>query len=587
MTTLSHEAVTTAELAPATYTALLDTVEIAVLAPGAEPEWNVAELPDGLRMLHIEATDVPVEVRLSLPLGDAAGYWHPKAGWSRTVVADWAGRTDVSLVDGLAAGCLYDHTGATMLTFAAADPVPEVSIRYGVSEENDTYVVHLALPASARPHRLLLVRRSPSVASALKVLRTWYAAELPTMPVPEAARLPLYCTWYAFNQQVDAETVETQAERAAELGFGTLILDDGWQRLGSGRGYAGVGDWVPDPGKFPDFTGHVARVRGTGLKYLAWVAPLLLGPRADCHPRWAPCATVEAGVPGAYVLDPRRPEVRAHVVDTCVRLVREHGLDGLKVDFLDEARVYAGDGRGDIGRALTLLLTELRAALEAVRTDLLLELRQPYVGPGMAAFGNMLRSFDCPADSAANRVRTIDTALLAVGGAVHSDPLLWDTTAPVEAAARQLIGTLHSVPQVSVRLDTLPESHTEAIRFWLGRWRQFRGTLLDGDVEPGRPDDLYTLVRAEDGETRVVTVHGERVVPMGRPSGRTTFLVNGSEVDRLVLEFADGAEVDVEVRGPDGRMIERNQMVVPAGLNSLTVPRMGSATIRGGEWTGG
>ncbi|MFE7615986.1 glycoside hydrolase family 36 protein [Streptomyces sp. NPDC057496] len=583
MIPLPHEAVTTAELAPATYTALLDTVEIAVLAPGTEPEWNVTELPGGLRMLRIDAADAPVEVRLSLPLGDAAGYWHPKAGWSRTLVADWAGRTDVSLVDGLAAGCLYDHTGATMLTFAAADPVPEVSVRYGVSEENDTYVVHLALPASARPHRLLLVRRSPSVASALGVLRTWYAAELPAMPVPEAARLPLYCTWYAFNQQVDAATVETQAKCAAGLGFGTLVLDDGWQHLGSGRGYAGVGDWVPDPAKFPDFTAHVARVRGTGLKYLAWVAPLLLGPRADCHPRWAPHATAAAGVPGAYVLDPRRPEVRTHVVGLCVRLVREHGLDGLKVDFLDEAMVYAGDGQGDIGRALTLLLTELRAALEAVRTDLLLELRQPYVGPGMAAFGNMLRSFDCPADSAANRVRTIDTAFLAVGGAVHSDPLLWDTTAPVEAAARQLIGALHSVPQVSVRLDTLPESHTAALRFWLGRWRRLRDTLLDGDVEPGRPDDLYTLVRAEDGETRVVTVHSERAVPMDRPSVRTTFLVNGSEVDRLVLDFADGAEVDVEVRGPDGRMIERNRMVVPVGLNSLTVPRMGSATIRGGE----
>ncbi|MGW7417828.1 glycoside hydrolase family 36 protein, partial [Streptomyces sp. NPDC054863] len=334
------EAVTTAGLAPAPFEPLLDTVEIAVLADGADPVRTLSVLPGGLLMLQIEAPRAAVEVRLSAPLGDAAGYWHPKAGWSRTLVADWEGRSRVSLVDGLAAGCLYDHTGATLLTFAAADPVPEVTLRFGVSEENDTHVVHLGLPASATAHRLLLVPRSPSVAAALSTLRTWYATGLPApMPVPEAARLPLYCTWYAFNQQIDAAEVERQAALATDLGFGTLIVDDGWQRLGSGRGYAGVGDWTPDPATFPDFTGHVARVRRGGLRYMLWVAPLLLGPRADCYGTWAPFAPAPAGVPGAHVLDPRHPEVRTHVVRTCLRLVRDHGLDGLKVDFLNEAMV--------------------------------------------------------------------------------------------------------------------------------------------------------------------------------------------------------------------------------------------------------
>ncbi|MFI8420927.1 glycoside hydrolase family 36 protein [Streptomyces sp. NPDC085479] len=581
MTLQTHEAVTTAELAPAPYRPLLDTVEIAVLAGEREPRWHVSDLPDGLRVLHVDGDGEPVEIRLSLPLGDAAGYWHPKAGWQRTVVADWEGRATVSLVDGLAAGCLYDYQGATLLTFGAADPVPEVSLLWGVSEENDTYVVHLHLPASAGPQRLLFVPRRPSVATALGDLRRWYEAAMPSMPVPEAARLPLYCTWYAFNQRIEAPTVEKQAVLAADIGFGAMILDDGWQRYGSGRGYAGVGDWIPDEAKFPDFTGHVARVRETGLSYLAWVAPLLLGPRADCYRRWAPYAPRASRVPGAYVLDPRRPEVRAHLVDTCVRLVRDHGLDGLKVDFLNEAMVYAGDGGGDVGEALTLLLAELRAGLEAVRPGLLLELRQPYVGPGMVAYGNMLRSFDCPADSVANRVRTLDTRMLAVGGAVHSDPLLWDTDAPVESAARQLIGTLHSVPQVSVRLDTLPEDHVAALRFWLATWRLLRPQLLDGTVEPGRPDDLYTLVSSERDGVYVTTVHTARPVPLRPASVSRTVLVNGTSEDRLVVEVVDsGATVEIEVRGPDGRMIEHHRTELTTGLHQLPVPRMGLGSIR-------
>ncbi|MCX4736622.1 alpha-galactosidase [Streptomyces sp. NBC_01363] len=582
MSTQSTEAVTTAELAPATFEPLLDTVEIAVLAPGADPAWTLSEVPGGLRMLHVEAPGSPVEIRLSAPLGDTAGYWHPKAGWSRTLVADWEGRSRVSLIDGLAAGCLYDYSGATLLAFAAADPVPEVALRFGVSEENDTHVVHLELPPSTTPHRILFVPRSPSVASAMRLLRGWYEKQTPAaMPVPEAARLPLYCTWYAFNQQVDATAVEQQAALAADMGFGTLILDDGWQRFGSGRGYAGVGDWLPDPDKFPDFATHVTRVRRLGLRYMAWVAPLLLGPRTDCYEQWASYAPALAKVPGAHVLDPRSPEVRSHVVRLCVRLVRAYGLDGLKVDFLDEAMAYAGDGRGDVGQALTLLLTELRTALLAERSDLLLELRQPYVGPGMAAFGNMLRSFDCPADSTANRVRTIDTALLAVGGVVHSDPLLWDTTAPATTAARQLIGALHSVPQVSVRLDALPEDHAEAVRFWLAQWRRLRPQLLDGMVEPGRPDDLYTLVRAGADGVNVVSVFSDRTVPVQPAVHRETVLINAAAENRLVLEVQDeGAQVEAEIRDPSGRIIERTRITLTPGLHNLPVPNMGLALIR-------
>ncbi|MFB7586895.1 glycoside hydrolase family 36 protein [Streptomyces sp. NPDC056169] len=575
--------VTTAHAAHAPAEPLLDDVSIAVLAPGhpgVRPRWELASLPDGLRMLSVRADGVPVEIRLSVPLGDAAGYWHPEGGWRRTLVADWEGLSRTSLVSGPAVGCLYEHSGATLLAFAAADPVPEATVRFGVSEENDTHVVHLSLPAATEPHRLLLVPRAPSVAAALRPLRTWFAAAHPPMPVPDTARVPVYSTWYAFNQDVTATAVEAQAGPAAELGCGVLILDDGWQRYGNGRGYAGCGDWQPDPAKFPDLAGHVARVRDQGLRYVLWVAPLLLGPEADCHDRWAASAPARATVPGAVVLDPRLPDVRRHVVELCVSLVRDHGVDGLKLDFLDEAGVYAGDGAGDVGRAMTVLLTEVRRALEAVRPGLLLELRQPYVGPGMAPFGNMLRSFDCPADATANRVRTLDTSLLAVGGAVHSDMVMWSRSAPVETVARQLIGALHAVPQISVRLDEAPPEHLAAVRFWLGRWRLHRELLLDGRVEPGRPDELYPVVVAARGDECLVSVHGDRVVELDFAAYRRFHLVNGSDRDRVVVDVTGGGgRVAARVHGPDGRMMDDPLTLLPEGPRPLAVPRGGLVSL--------
>lgn len=560
--------VTTAGLAPAPTEHLLDDVRLAVLTQGGPARWD---LKDGILQVHGEGE---LEVRLSVPLGDAIGFWHPDAEWERTLVADWAGRAHVSLVSGVAAGCLYDSNGRTLLAFAALDPVPEVEMRFGVSEEHKTFVVHLTTSCTAEPYRIAFARSAVSVAAAMRVLR----GALGVQRVAEAAREPVYSTWYGFNQEVTAEGVEAEAALAVEAGCGVLILDDGWQELGQGRGYLGVGDWRPDLTKFPDFAGHVARVRAMGLAYLAWVAPLLLGPESACFAEWSAHAPGLAGAPGARVLDPRRPEVRRHVVAMCSRLMNDYGLDGLKIDFLDEVMVYAGrPAHGadipDVGAAMRVLLEEIRAALGE---DALIETRQPYTGPGLSGFGDLLRANDCPADAIANRVRTIDVGLLAVGGAVHSDMLMWDPRGPVHSAARQLIGALHAVPQISAKLGELPEQHRAMVAFWLARWRELRPLLLDGEVEPGRPDELYPVVTAAKGDECVISVTSDRVVPVGH---RRVTLVNGTGSGRLVLDIA-GAEMAVtRVFAADGSRIEPTPRRVGPGLCALDVPPSGLAVL--------
>lgn len=552
--------VTTAGLMPAPTERLLDSVRLAVL-----PESATWELRDGVLEIHCAEA---VEIRLSVPLGDAVGFWHPDAWWNRTIVADWAGLAHVSLVRGAATGCLYDSSGASMLAFAALDPVPEVVMRYGVSEESKTFVVHLHVPAGRSPYRIALAPQAPSVAAAMRALRR--APE--ERPVPEGARVPVYSTWYGFSQDVAAEPVEAEARLAAELGCGALIMDDGWQELGTGRGYAGVGDWRPDLTKFPDLAGHVGRVQGMGLKYLLWVAPLLLGPQAACFEELSPLAPLNSGVPGARVLDPRLPEVREHVVAMCVRLMRDYGLDGLKLDFLDRATLY-GDG---VGAAMHELLTELAGELGP---EALIEFRQPYVAPG-TPLGNMLRADDCPADAVANRVRTIDIALRAAGGAVHGDMLMWDPAGSTRSAARQLIGTLHAVPQISARIGELPREHRRMVAFWLERWHELRPLLLDGEIEPGRPDELYPVVRAERGDECVITVTADRVVPLDGRFRKIT-VVNGTATGRLVVEVAGEGFAVRRVHDAEGSRIDPSAAQIPAGLGILNVPASGMAVLEG------
>lgn len=574
--------ITTAGLAPAAFEPLVDDVQLAVLSPtpGATASWTF----DG-GVLEVRS-DGDLDIRISVPLGDAVGFWHPDCGWQRTVVADWAGWAHASLVRGAVAGCLYDSRGESMLAFLAEDSVPETWMRFGVSEENKTFVVQLMVTAgtfSQVPYRLLFTERTRSVAAAMRRLsRRLDVQGLP--PVPASARAPAYSTWYGFSQDVTAAAVEAEAELAAELGCGMVILDDGWQRLGHGRGYAGVGDWVPDTGKFPDLRAHVEQVRGLGLTYLLWVAPLLVGPNADCFAELVEYAPAAGGPPGARVLDPRHSEVRAHVVRVCSRLMADYGLDGLKIDFLDVAMLYAGRPAAgvdvtDVGVAMRLLLAELRAALGP---DALIELRQPYVGPGMAEFGELLRAGDCPADASANRVRTIDIGMLAVRGAVHSDMLMWDEGGDLRSAARQFIGAFHSVPQVSARLTRLDDEQRRMVGFWLGQWRRLRSLLLDGEVEPGRPDELYPVVIASAGGECVITVTADRVVPLDVSRHRRVTLINGTASERLVLEVAGaGVAMRKVIYNAGGLVTDRSQHRLEPGLHLLDVPPSGLAILEG------
>ncbi|TQF06905.1 alpha-galactosidase [Kitasatospora acidiphila] len=537
-------------------------------------------------VLVTAAEPVELTLRLDVPLGDAAGYWHPNAGWVRTVPADWSPWRAVSLTDSAPVGCLYDSTGATMLAFGADRTAQQTAIRFGVSEEQKRFGIWLRCRlAAGATLRVRLAAPGQSVASALRELRDWFAT-LPggaPLPVPEFGRTPVYSTWYAFTQDVCAAAVEREAAVAAELGCGQLFLDDGWQLHANGRGYAGCGDWRPDPAKFPDLRAHVETVRGLGLRYVAWIAPLLLGERSQAYLDWARYAPEYVHSLDCRILDPRHAEVREHIVRSCREVVEAHGLDGLKVDFLDEATVYAGApipdelGAGylhDVDQAMAQLLTRLREELQALRgDDFVIELRQPYAGPAMTAFGNALRAVDCPADAVANRIRTLDIGLLAPGGAVHSDMLMWDPQATPQTMARQLQGALHAVPQLSARLSELSEPHRETLAFWLGVWRELQPALTGGHYEPGRPDELYPQVTARHGEQWVVTSYVDRPAELPTEGWRELTLINATPARRLLLDVTGAPRtVQFDVFDAAGRPQPPLTLKLTPGLHAVAVP---------------
>ncbi|MBM7829921.1 alpha-galactosidase [Agromyces cerinus] len=520
-------------------------------------EWT--ELPRGIRLgtggsvrVSERGEDGPLvrvslavqgegQIVLELPLGDAAGYWNPGLSGGRGLPADWAGRDAFSAVRSAPIGALYDADGSSRLAFGFDCLVHEGELQYGVSEEEKTFVVRLPIEGRLAELEsgldLVVVGEAMPYARAIRAVSEAVRADLPVRPASSASREPVYSTWYAHSQRISEQVIEADVAVAAELGCRSVFIDDGWQRFGDGRWYAGCGDWVPDPVKFPDLAALSGRLHAQGLDVVLWIAPLLLGEQSEAFDRLHRFAPHYSEALRTRVLDPRHPEVRASLIETCARLVRDYDLDGLKIDFLNSAMVYAGEPStgdiADVGEAMTLLLRGVADAVDLERPGALIEFRQPYVSPAVASYADVVRADDCPADAVQNRRSILDLRLLANGQIVHADPIMWDPTAPSDAPVRQLFGAFFGVPQISMPLVSLPAAHRAEVAAVLRVWRELRDVLLDGEITAGLPIDGYQTAAARLGDTLLVVAYGASILDLDLDGVRRLVVLNASGSGQL------------------------------------------------------
>lgn len=531
----------------------------------------------------------PVRIAWRHPALDIQACWSPSAGPRRGIAADWSAPSRFAANVGAPVMAFYGLSGGNRLTFACSDATGPVFLKGGLREETSEldcavgFFEQEASPIARYEATLRVDRREIPFARSLRETADWWTG-FPGMapgPVPAAARLPAYSTWYSFHQALSARAVEEECRLARSLGCASVIVDDGWQTADERRGYASCGDWRAEPAKFPDMRAHVAAVHEAGLKYVLWYALPFVGPHTRAWGRFQ----------GRFLdphrtdwrrLDPRFPEVREHLASLCERAVREWDLDGLKLDFLDS--FSRGDPDPDapgrdpipVAAAVVRMLDEISARLRRTKPDLLVEFRQAYTGPLMRRYGNMLRAGDCPQDAPVNRLRTVDVRLLAGATPVHADMLMWNPDEPVEAAALQFVHSLFAVPQVSMRLGRLPPEHLEMVRFWLGFWTRRRATILDGEIVPAHPELLYPAVEARGPEERILADYGGTVLPLGADDGRRLWIVNGTRSAGVIVEAGAGWGVrSARVLDCLGRTVREGAIRVIPGVQRLDIPPAG------------
>jgi len=424
--------------------------------------------------------------------------------------------------------------------------------------------------------------RNIHFSEALRQTSTWWESydELKPASVPDIAKKPLYSTWYQFHQDLDRQSLVSECKLAKELGFESIIIDDGWQTNDNNRGYDYTGDWLPE--RFPDLGDMVKELKLTGMKVGLWYSVPFCGIKSKAYKkfkdmllttehRWAP------------VFDPRYPEVRSHLLNIYLNAAEEWKLDGFKLDFIDEFKRYKDtsfevDDRRDfssINSAVEYLLGEVITGLKKINQNIFIEFRQKYTGPAIRKYGNMLRAFDCPGDYTMNRVRIADLRMLSGKTAVHADMVTWHFDETVENAALHYINTLFGVPQISIMLNEAPKPHLEMIRFYTKYWNEKSNTFLAENFTPKNPLANYSLKQAESNNNLVVGIYDDVFIKL-----KTTYnsidIINAKSSNEVVLIANEHlGNYQCKIFNCVGEIIEETVVSLKTGASSISVPKSG------------
>ena len=317
-------------------------------------------------------------------------------------------------------------------------------------------------------------------------------------------------TWEGMYFDHDLDRLKRQASAAAALGVERFVLDDGWMK-GRHDDTAGLGDWVPDAGKYPvglaPLAGHVT---GLGMEFGLWVEPEMVNPDSDLYRTHPDVVLHVAGRPlrtarNQLVLDLTRPAMVAHIFDALDTLLRTLPIAYLKWD-MNRDLVAAADalGRPAYRRqvlALYELLDRLRIAHPA------LEIESCASGGGRADFGVLARTHRVWTSDCTDALQRLD---IQRGASRFLPPELLG--AHISASPNHQTGRRHTLAfraavalfgHLGIELDplTLDNEQAREVSAWIALHQRLR-PLLHGGEHVAAPDFAGRILRgvvANDG----------------------------------------------------------------------------------------
>ncbi|MEV5941910.1 alpha-galactosidase [Streptomyces sp. NPDC051994] len=169
--------------------------------------------------------------------------------------------------------------------------------------------------------------------------REWHAWQLARV-IPRAGepRPVLFNSWEATGFDISEDQQRALAHRAADMGVELFVVDDGWFGART-HDAAGLGDWSPNPARFPGGLKPLAdEVHALGMQFGIWVEPEMVNPDSDlyrAHPDWVQhqLGRSRTEFRNQLVLNLARRDVRAYLWEQLDGLLASAPVDYVKWDF--------------------------------------------------------------------------------------------------------------------------------------------------------------------------------------------------------------------------------------------------------------
>ncbi|MDG4807521.1 alpha-galactosidase [Micromonospora sp. WMMD1120] len=349
--------------------------------------------------------------------------------------------------------------------------------------------------------------------------RVWHAHQRRLAADRLTPRPVLYNSWEATYFAVEAESQLALARIAAELGVETFVVDDGWF-VGRTDDTAGLGDWTPDPAKFPaGFDAFIADVRALGLNFGLWVEPECVNPTSNLyaqHPEWVYSVHGRPLTPvrNQYLLDLGRPEVAEFVHSTVDGLLRRYDIDYLKWDFnrpRTEPGRPGGEGPLDLDGAHVANLHRIYDRLRRDHPGVLIE---ACAGGGARTDLAMAARSDVfwPSDNTG----PLDRLAIQYGFLHANAPHLlssWVTDAPglfdtrPRTLAFRFVLAMAGVLGIGADIRAWTPAERAEAAGWIARYKEIRDVVTTGEVHLiGGPDQARCAVQYTAPDHRRVVV---------------------------------------------------------------------------------
>ncbi|MEV6104845.1 alpha-galactosidase [Streptomyces sp. NPDC051940] len=337
--------------------------------------------------------------------------------------------------------------------------------------------------------------------------RAWHAWQLRyVVPDAQTVRPVLYNSWEATTFDVEAGHQLELARRAAAMGVELFVVDDGWfgTRTNDRRG---LGDWTPNPDRFPDGLKPLAdEVHALGMRFGIWVEPEMVNPDSDlyrAHPDWVQHrpSRERTEFRNQLVLDLGREDVRAHLWERLDALLRSAPIDYVKWDFNRSFTEAAYNGPEHV-HGLYALIDRLRGAHPGVAFE------SCSGGGGRIDLGILTRTDQV---WTSDNTDPLDRLPIQHGfSQIHPARVMaaWVTDSPNhqmqdrEASLRyRFVSSMAGVLGVGGDLAKWTEAELAEAAGWIARYKRMRPLVQLGE--------LYRLREPQEGLTAVQFVHGD------------------------------------------------------------------------------